>query len=191
MLKVLMFLLVFALPAGAQDYTINAKGYIERLWDKGDHFVLQDGPLKPYRWGNTSFGKVTNGVRTVRSHGGGLVIKHMYMIQKFKHQPTQLMCDQLDFVSLVFGCTSAATYWLGKPNTCIGKNSVFNFHGVTFYGFNPTKEQREEYVRLVSLTYPKEIREVYINVWSKENLHKETGRELKETWKIEVPYCKE
>lgn len=111
------------------------------------------------------FGRVSNGVRTIRAHGGGYVYKAMFMAKRDSDRRVRLLCDGFDPLSMMPGCTSSATLWLGAANVCIGRRAVFNFHGasVDMLGKTPDLDATESMARF----YPPKIAKVFRAKWSK------------------------
>ena len=172
--------IVFVVLIAAGLGSANAQTYVFKNTPDGDlratftgGRVLFDemGPqgLEPKSW-HTSFGAVNANVRTIHSHEGGWITKHMAMIERAKEtgEYVRLECDQLNLISLMVGCVSAATMWLGMPRDqmCIGKNARFGFHGATGYGSKDASERvtlRRDWSAYMAGYYPPKLRRAFLD----------------------------
>ena len=165
MIRAALIFLLLATPAAALTIRFPEGGdrWVEVSDDTG-RIVITDSQGFSASLPDT-YGRVSGGVRTIRAHGGGYVYKAMFMAIRDSGRRVRLLCDGFDLLSMMPGCTSAATLWLGAANVCIGRNAVFNFHGASLdvFGVNPDPDATENMARF----YPPAIAKVFRSKWSK------------------------
>jgi len=138
-----------------------------------------------------TFGKVKDGVRTIRSSHGGSLPVHLFLMKETGDRQVRLMCDTFDPISFWIGCGSQAAHWLGVPNVCIGNRSRFQFHGTGFHKKYDTKENQESARLILTNLLPPSLREPYYNTWSRVRglmAYPKTNLELRQSG-LNVPYC--
>lgn len=119
--------------------------------------------------------------KTINIHAGGFLVSESKKINQIGDEHVRLMGI----------CISSCTMWLGVKNVCIGKYSVFGFHGaVNTKGPNAGKPSSKIVNDFFSSHFPPNIRKKFNEAWSKSlKLTWVTASELKEL-EPRLEYCK-
>lgn len=77
-------------------------------------------------------------------------------------------------------CASACTMYLGLPNTCVGRNATFAFHGPARTDRRITRQEWEAWSQTMAYYYPPQLRTWFLRTgrYASTNLINLSGRDM-------------